>query len=82
MNIGNKGKQQQLVKLSEYYDAHRMKTLAQIRFHKDRNDTIINVTFYTRYNTHLKSTNIIKTDRQTNFYMVDACSGRPLANLP
>ena len=44
MNIGNRGKQKALTKLSEYYDTQRMKTLAEIIHHKETDDPRINIT--------------------------------------
>ena len=45
MNAGNKGTHKTLIKLSDYYDAQRMKTLAQIIHLKDTDDSRINITF-------------------------------------
>ena len=57
MKIGNKRKHKTLIKLSEYYDAQRMKTISQIIHKKDEEDTRVSITFnkdtlqITEYNT-------------------------------
>ena len=45
MNIGDTGKYKTLMKLSEYYDTRRMKTLTQIIHHKDTDDPRTTITF-------------------------------------
>ena len=45
MNKHNKGKHKELIKLSEYYEAQRLKTVAQIIHHKEEEDTRVSITF-------------------------------------
>ena len=45
MNVGNKRKHKTQIKSSDFYDAQRMKTLAQIIHHKDADDSRISITF-------------------------------------
>ena len=45
MNAGNKGKHKPLIKLSEYYDTQRMKTLAQTIHLADTDDIRANITY-------------------------------------
>lgn len=45
MNIGNTGERKPLIKLSEYYDTQRRKTISQIIHHKETEDPRISITF-------------------------------------